>query len=353
MPIRLNNLREILVSTLILTCFMNVSHAQGSLTPPGVPAPTMKTLDQVEARIPIKTADLPLTISAPGSYYLTENINFTVLDTSGISILSNDVSIDLNGYSLTGPGKTAGVSGSGIFGQPGRSGISIANGSVRGWRDNGILLQEGFFSEFEYAQINKVFTFDNGGDGISVAGKSIVSNCTARFNEGRGIAVYAWSIVSDCIAADNTGAGIDAGRDNIVRNCMVNAGNSIGIISTSSSTIENNSVFFTGGHGIEVGSNCQVLNNIVRDAGNNIFIPITSDAAAIRATGDLNRIEGNHLMNSRWGLQVTGSRNLIVNNSVGNNIDNFGSINSNNSIGPIVTSGTITTNNNPHANYEL
>jgi hypothetical protein len=41
--------------------------AQGSLTPPpGAPAPTMKTLDQIEARTPISSA--PFTISAPGSY---------------------------------------------------------------------------------------------------------------------------------------------------------------------------------------------------------------------------------------------------------------------------------------------
>jgi hypothetical protein len=43
--------------------------AQGSLTPPGAPAPAMKTLAQIEPRTPIASA--PFTISAPGSYYLT------------------------------------------------------------------------------------------------------------------------------------------------------------------------------------------------------------------------------------------------------------------------------------------
>jgi hypothetical protein len=46
--------------------------AQGSLTPPGAPAPTMKTLAQIEPRTPIAAA--PFTISAPGSYYLTTNL---------------------------------------------------------------------------------------------------------------------------------------------------------------------------------------------------------------------------------------------------------------------------------------
>ena len=53
----------------------------GALTPPGAPASTMKTLDQVEPRTPVNVTTVPGDASyhhittTPGSYYLTGNLN--------------------------------------------------------------------------------------------------------------------------------------------------------------------------------------------------------------------------------------------------------------------------------------
>ena len=49
----------------------------GDLQPPAAPGSTMKTLDEVEPRIPISQDDIPLTINQNGSYYLTEDLTAT------------------------------------------------------------------------------------------------------------------------------------------------------------------------------------------------------------------------------------------------------------------------------------
>ena len=65
--------------------------AQGPLTPPAAPAPTMKTLSQIEPRIPI--TNVPVTITQPGSYYLTTNIVYSGSN-DGIRIATNNVTIE-------------------------------------------------------------------------------------------------------------------------------------------------------------------------------------------------------------------------------------------------------------------
>ena len=104
--------------------------AQGPLTPPGAPAPTMKTLDQVEARKPIGPSTTSVTISSPGSYYLAGDIAVTG---TGISITSGDVTLDLNGFTVR---KSSGTGGAGIIvsGPADNSArnVTIRNGHVSG-----------------------------------------------------------------------------------------------------------------------------------------------------------------------------------------------------------------------------
>ena len=87
----------LLLST--LNSQLPTSFAQGSLTPPGAPAPTMKSLAQIEPRTPISS--LPFTITNAGSYFLTTNLTGQA-GTNGITISADHVTIDLNGFAIIG-----------------------------------------------------------------------------------------------------------------------------------------------------------------------------------------------------------------------------------------------------------
>ncbi len=91
----------------------------GPLTPPpGTPAPTMKSLDQVEPRIPVVAAApgvaidgfRGVTISQRGSYYLTNDVNYTGAS-DGIRITASSVTFDMMGYAVvfTGVGNSDGA----------------------------------------------------------------------------------------------------------------------------------------------------------------------------------------------------------------------------------------------------
>src|ERR1017187_7620780 len=121
--------------------------AQGSLTPPGAPVPTMKSLDQIEARTPIAAA--PFTISNSGSYYLTGNL--TVNSSSAITIATNQVTLDLNGFTISSTAPSA--AGSGILLVSGLTDITIVNGHIKGGVTNfaGVYVGGGFANRIYFS----------------------------------------------------------------------------------------------------------------------------------------------------------------------------------------------------------
>src|SRR5262245_13623036 len=124
-PVRVPS-RALALSAILLCA---VPSRAGNLEPPGPPAPTMKTLQQVEPRIPISS--LPFTISQSGSYYLTGNLT-GVSGQIGIRITAPTASLDLAGFTLQGvPGSFDGINlqtddlSSPVF--------DIRNGTITGW----------------------------------------------------------------------------------------------------------------------------------------------------------------------------------------------------------------------------
>jgi hypothetical protein len=114
--------------TFVLLLGASALFSQGALTPPGAPAATMKTLDQIQPRTPIKQASLPFTINAAGSYYVAENL--TVASGNAITINAKGVTLDLMGFTISSTANPA--AGSGIVINNLLESITILNGNILG-----------------------------------------------------------------------------------------------------------------------------------------------------------------------------------------------------------------------------
>src|SRR5450432_1415795 len=117
--------------TIHLLVAANAAFAQGSLTPPAAPTPTMKSLDQIEPRTLI--TGLPFTISSPGSYVLVGN-PIGASGSNGITVNADDVSIDLNGFEMvSGGGTSSGIVINGVH-----TNVTVRNGTLLFWATGGV-----------------------------------------------------------------------------------------------------------------------------------------------------------------------------------------------------------------------
>jgi hypothetical protein len=205
------------------TCF-----AQGSLTPPGTPAPTMKTLAQIEARTPISSA--PFTLSASGSYYLTTNL--TVSSGNAITITANNVTLDLNGFTIRSTAVAA--AGTAILLSGGSASIAIYHGHISSGVTN---TAAGVFGGGGFA--NGIYYSGNAPDNVRVKDVSVagVLNYGIHLHTGNS------TTVEFCTVAVAGFDGIEANNvsDSTARNC-----GSFGINAVTANNCSGDSVGNTG-----------------------------------------------------------------------------------------------------------
>lgn len=280
--------------------------AQGPLTPPGAPEPTMRTLLQVEPRTPITNA--PYVITQPGSYYLAGNLSSTGV---GIVVQANGVTLDLMGFTLSGTVA------------PGSVGVLVSNTSpVRGFA-----LRNGFIMRFEkgiaaYNAMNgyyeKLMMVSNGFAGISMValpGGKLLNNVlrditlTESFVYGIQFVNLGGDIMANTLR-DNTVYGSDTGilfSDNggsfnfgniIIGNTVIDSSD-VGIsIRGARNRIENNHVYSTTTEFLQTGfSSSGAGGNIIFNnfsAGyafpfvlgtNDMYGPLVTTNGALSATG--------------------------------------------------------------------
>jgi hypothetical protein len=148
-----------------------------------------------------KITSLPYTITTPGFYYLTNNL--TCASGSGITVNADDVTIDLMGFRLNGPG-----SGFGIIIDSGRKNVEIRNGSLRGWW----VAVEEVVAGVNHRIIN--VRVEGNVNGIDLCGKGhLIKGCAAADNTDFGIRSLGGSSVtiSGNVAVNNGSYGIFCG----------------------------------------------------------------------------------------------------------------------------------------------
>ncbi len=211
----------------------------GPLTPPaGAVAPTHKTLTEVEPRVAISAANTPgdasneFRITQPGSYYLTGNL-VTGGGRNGIQIAADNVTLDLNGFTLSqdpaGTGFPAGVRATTAV-----RNFVLRNGTVRGYRGYGA------FGAFENSTFHDMAFMDSLGGQLEIGSSDgvIVRNVRTRATTGEtGIQVGPGSLVESSTTEGGT-IGITVGTGSVVRSCVVVSPTATGISATASLVID-------------------------------------------------------------------------------------------------------------------
>jgi len=364
-----------LAMLLSLCAQFSTAHAQGALTPPGAPAATMKSLDQIEPRTPISSA--PFTISSPGSYYLTTNLTGSS-GSFGISINSGNVTLDLNGFTVQGVhGSTVGIQIPTTY-----TNLVVRNGTITGWGADGV---NSYNSGYPRNQVFEHLTISaNGGRGLTTEAGCIVRDCLFIGNVSDGLSSVGGD-VGGCISRNNGNFGFNLVNSS-ARQCLAeynsNAGFSLNASRALDCVSQNNPgsgiicfgvgdeirrcrIIYSGGIGINLaGGNvanvieeCEIANNSsygiysVGTGGsmiskNNFNL---NGFGAIVIGDNNNVIEDNHVVTASgvYGIAISSSgytNNVVIKNVVvgGGAAYNYSNIGGANDFGPVSSAATAT-----------
>ena len=180
---------------------VNSVHADADVTEDGVTLITQK--------IVTRAGGFPYKITTSGSYRLASNLVVSEVNTNGIDVLTDNVTLDLNGFAITGP---VVCSGPPVTCSPPSRSVGVNTGEFIAAHDN-IAVSNGVVQGF--------------GDGIALFGSHcVVKSVRAVGNSGRGIATSGCLLLHN-IASGNGGQGVFADTGSTLIGNMANSnGNS-------------------------------------------------------------------------------------------------------------------------------
>jgi hypothetical protein len=151
-----------------------------------------------------KGTSFPITITQPGSYKLSGNL-VVPAGTAGIIVNAPNVTIDLNGFTISGPVtcsetgscNAASTTSHGVYLM--RSNAVLRNGTVMGFSGSGVALSSG---EATIEDLTVAHNTDYGIVGGSSTYPTIAHRVRARLNKLGGFQVSGMTL-ADCVAAQN------------------------------------------------------------------------------------------------------------------------------------------------------
>jgi parallel beta-helix repeat protein len=280
----------------------------------------------VGTAIPAGTVSSAYVITKPGAYYLAGERIMTDNTIPIIAIQSDDVTLDLAGYSISFA-TTSGGSAPAILSQ--KTNLEVRNGSILNVPYTGI--DFGGVSQFRIidVRVSDVAT----GAGINVGSYGIVRNCDV-FHCATGISAAYAAVVENCRITGTTYRGIDVSAHCTVRSNVVSTTTSSGISVSAYCVIEDNTIssansgkyinsagIWVAGMGNTVRNNsvtnCPVLSIAVSGKtvveGNTIYSSDVAHTALKNFSGTVSLSRGNNITakTSTSGSWVDGGGNVI------------------------------------------
>ncbi|MFK7898531.1 MAG: right-handed parallel beta-helix repeat-containing protein [Myxococcota bacterium] len=197
-----------------------------SFDSPGFPVIVNSALDSPRL---ILTSDLDLR-GLPSAENLT-----------AIAIFGDGTVLDLNGFSIIGPGVVGtgrGVSASGA------DGVSVINGKVIGMGDRGVYVGDS-------ARVENMTVIENGNYGIAAPQDAHVSGCIV-WNNGADGMIIASGTVEQSVVANNAGYGINANSGTVVINNSIGFNAAGGIRASPGNQIRANAVRGNSGFDLDL-----------------------------------------------------------------------------------------------------
>lgn len=280
------------VAFLSAVCGASSAHAQGEVLINQNKATTGNVT-------PGDVAGFPVTLTRAGSYSLSGNLTVPNANTSAIEITVEDVTVNLNGFSIVGPTQCSAVgapascrdTGTGIGVNASlHKNITVLNGTVRGMGSSGVS------TGGSGAHVENMHVISNGGVGIVASG--IVIDNTVNANGSTGISAV--GVIRGNTSFGNAAGGISSSSGATVTGNNASANGTDGIFVVEG-TVSGNTTNGNRDDGIQATS-AAVTNNTVLD---NSDFGLSLGATAGYAVNNVNDNKG-----SNTSPQVSGGINL-------------------------------------------